>query len=146
MKWQLFALAGASFFAAEAAAPAQMPTPGRPSPTFSPYLNFLRPGSRTLNYFGLVRPEQEFRQSIGQLQQGLTATNQQLTTGLNATAEPTTGHTARFMTHYRYFQTNGSGQTAGVSGGRPSVPTMNATAGANRPTSYTPPAGRGGPR
>src|SRR5262245_56181717 len=30
-------------------------------PTFSPYLNLLRQGDPVLNYYGLVRPEQEFR-------------------------------------------------------------------------------------
>lgn len=30
-------------------------------PTFSPYLNLLRQGDPVLNYYGLVRPEKEFR-------------------------------------------------------------------------------------
>ena len=30
-------------------------------PTISPYLNLLRQGNPALNYYGLVRPEQEFR-------------------------------------------------------------------------------------
>lgn len=48
---------------------------GRPSfsqsrPSFSPYLNLLRGGNSTLfNYYGLVRPEQSFRQFNSQVQQ-----------------------------------------------------------------------------
>ena len=36
-------------------------------PTISPYLNLLRQGSPALNYYGLVRPEQEFRAANDQL-------------------------------------------------------------------------------
>lgn len=40
-------------------------------PSFSPYLNLLRGGNSTLfNYYGLVRPEQDFRQADSQFQQG----------------------------------------------------------------------------
>ena len=39
---------------------------------FSPYLNLLRGGNSTLlNYYGLVRPEQEFRQANQQFQSSL---------------------------------------------------------------------------
>ena len=43
------------------------------SPTFSPYLNLLRGGSSGvgMNYFGLVRPQQQFAQQNQQLGQGL---------------------------------------------------------------------------
>jgi hypothetical protein len=37
--------------------------------TWVPYLNMLRPGNAAVNYFGLVRPEQQAMQAIGQLQQ-----------------------------------------------------------------------------
>lgn len=41
-------------------------------PTVSPYVNLLRSGSGTgLNYYGLVRPELQFGQSLQQLQLGL---------------------------------------------------------------------------
>ena len=36
-------------------------------PTFSPYLNLLRPGDPVLNYYGLVRPEKELRAANDQL-------------------------------------------------------------------------------
>lgn len=38
-------------------------------PAYSPYLNLLRPGNTALNYYGLVRPEQEFRSTNQQFQQ-----------------------------------------------------------------------------
>lgn len=41
------------------------------TPTFSPYLNMLRSGGPALNYYGLVRPQQEFAQQNQQLGQGL---------------------------------------------------------------------------
>src|SRR5262249_56944980 len=49
-----------------------------PPPAFSPYLNLARPGSPTLNYFGLVRPELAFRSGILGLQTGLEDTRLQL--------------------------------------------------------------------
>lgn len=43
---------------------------GQSRPAFSPYLNLLRGGNSTLfNYYGLVRPEQQFRQFNSQTQQ-----------------------------------------------------------------------------
>ena len=43
------------------------------SPTYSPYLNLLRGGNTGVgqNYFGLVRPQQEFAQQNQALGQGL---------------------------------------------------------------------------
>ena len=47
------------------------PAFGNSRPAFSPYLNLLRGGNSTLfNYYGLVRPEQQFRQADSQLQSG----------------------------------------------------------------------------
>lgn len=45
------------------------PAFGQSRPAFSPYLNLLRGGNSTLsNYYGLVRPEQDFRQADSILQ------------------------------------------------------------------------------
>jgi hypothetical protein len=45
------------------------PAFGQSRPAFSPYLNLLRGGNSTLqNYYGLVRPEQNFRQADSILQ------------------------------------------------------------------------------
>ena len=68
----------ALMFSAETAH-AQPPVPGgyvRP-PSFSPYLNLVRGGSSTLNYFGLVRPEVQFRNSLLNLAVTLTRTSKQ---------------------------------------------------------------------
>jgi hypothetical protein len=98
--------------ASASVAHAQPPAPGGPRPpAFSPYLNLARPGSpAVLNYFGLVRPELQFRQSLNNLQQEVTA-NQQMIGGLAAGDPllPATGHTAQFMNHYGYFMNNASG-------------------------------------
>ena len=37
------------------------PRPASNVPSTSPYLNLLRPGGTGINYYGLVRPEQDFR-------------------------------------------------------------------------------------
>ncbi len=112
MKRSGFWSAGAAavvLVASVAAAHAQPPAPGgsRPPP-FSPYLNLARPDSPTvLNYYGLVRPELQFRQSINALQQDVTF-NQQAIGSLAAgnTGLPVTGHTTQFMNHGIYFMNN----------------------------------------
>jgi hypothetical protein len=90
---------------------AQPPVPGgysRP-PTFSPYLNLARGGSAALNYYGLVRPEVQFRQSLLQLSNGVAA-NQQAIGDVNAGlgGTPMTGHPTQFMNLGGYFMSNGS--------------------------------------
>jgi hypothetical protein len=109
-------------------ATAQPPIPGGAAgagsiqrPRFSPYLNLLRPGgSPALNYYGLVRPEQQFRQSIGSLQ-GSVAANQQAISGLQSGLEgpPATGHSTQFLNYSGYFLNSGSGAAGGM-GSRPS--------------------------
>ncbi len=104
-----------------AAATAQGLRPGiapNTRPAFSPYLNLLRPGtSPALNYYGLVRPELAFRDSIQTLQ-GDVATNRRLiTTGQGGAAgEVTTGHNARYLNTGGYFL-NMTGGTGGTGGG-----------------------------
>jgi hypothetical protein len=88
-----------------------------PSPTVSPYLNLLRPGSRAINYYDLVRPQQQFTGAIQQLQ-GEVALNQQAVSDLQGLPVLTTGHRTRFMSYSQYFQNIG-GQT--VSGSSPFV-------------------------
>jgi len=79
------------------------PPPRRPA--FSPYLNLVRPGGGpTLNYFGLVRPELEFRQNIGGLQQqtnSLTEAANNPNT-VDQGIRPT-GNSASFMNYSHYF-------------------------------------------
>jgi hypothetical protein len=80
-------------------------TPGYLTPPVSPYLNLLRGGtSAGVNYYGIVRPEIEFRNSIQSLQQqvntvGAAVINEeQSLSGL-----PPTGHPVRFMNYSHYF-------------------------------------------
>ena len=102
---------------------AQPPNPGGVGgagnvqrPSFSPYLNLLRSGSPALNYYGLVRPEQQFRQSITTLQ-GSVAANQQAIGGIQAEVEgggaPATGHPTQFLNYGGYFLNSGPGAVGG---------------------------------
>ena len=80
-------------------------------PYVSPYINLLRGGTTAgINYYGIVRPEVDFRTGINQLQQQ-TQLNQQLITGLASTTlgPPTTGHPVGFQNHLTYFQNLGGG-------------------------------------
>ncbi len=80
-----------------------------PSPPVSPYLNLLRRGSSpAVNYYGLVRPQIEFRDSIQGLQQQVSALGAE-TANLNASASelPFTGHPVQFMNSSHYFPARG---------------------------------------
>jgi len=83
-------------------------------PTVSPYLNLLRRGqSPALNYYNLVRPQNQFYQSIQQLQQDVGTNAQDLSVlQQTPTGLPPTGHLAGFMTQGAYFMTMGRGQLA----------------------------------
>ena len=102
---------GLAFFVSGAPLLAQAPgivgNPGN-RPAVSPYINLLRAGSSAgVNYYGLVKPEIEFRTGIQRNQQQIAAGQQSLTefsAGLS-----TTGHPTRYMTHWSYFMNNGSG-------------------------------------
>ena len=103
---------------------AQPPVPGAglggaPRPPFSPYLNLNRQGGNSaLNYYGLVRPQTQFQQSIQNLQ-GAVGANQQsignLQTDSLGMAQSPTGHAAGFMTYSGYFLNN---QGFGAAGGQ----------------------------
>jgi hypothetical protein len=73
-------------------------------PSFSPYLNLVRPGGPTLNYFGLVRPELEFRRDIGGLQMQTNTINEAVNNP--NTAEQgirPTGNSASFLNYSHFF-------------------------------------------
>ena len=104
---------------------AQPPVPGggysRP-PAFSPYLNLLRAGgSPALNYYGIVRPQMQFRDAIQNLSNQVDL-NQQAIGNLAATgsALPATGHPTQFMNLGNYFMSNSGGGQSG--GSRPTGP------------------------
>lgn len=90
-------------------ASAQPPGPPPPPPAFSPYLNLLRPGnSPGVNYYGLVRPQMEFRNNIQNLQQQV-SNNRADISGLNNAVIPTTGHTTSFLNTGGYYSGGGRG-------------------------------------
>ncbi|MHC4876030.1 MAG: hypothetical protein ACYTGL_05990 [Planctomycetota bacterium] len=74
-------------------------------PTFSPYLNLLRGENSTLfNYYGLVRPEIEFRAANQQFQSSLGQVNTQLRDYRREAAGSRlsqSGHQVRFMSDLR---------------------------------------------
>lgn len=109
--------------------------PGR-SPTYSPYLNLLRGGNSGVgqNYFGLVRPQQEFAQQNQALGQGLQTLqmqamqggNQQFQGGYGSSQLGATGHpvifnsfgTSRFGGGYTGVGGGQLGGGGGLSGGQ----------------------------
>ena len=104
---------------------AQQPGGFNSRPAYSPYLNLTRPGaSVTQNYYGLVRPEVQARQSVGNLQ-GALAAEQQIIGGLQAggqTELPVTGHQASFLNYRTYFLSGGViGQGSGATNFRTGV-------------------------
>jgi hypothetical protein len=107
--------AGTLLEAAVAQPPAPLREPLR-RPSYSPYLNLTRPGGGPVqNYYGLVRPQVDFQNNLNQLRRD----TQSIATGL-AESQPTgellTGHATGFMTHSRYFGTNGAGARGGATG------------------------------
>lgn len=71
-----------------------------PRPTISPYLNLSRGGTPALNYYNLVRPQQEFQSSINLLD---TRTEQLGHTLAEGPVPLITGHPSQYMTHQRFF-------------------------------------------
>lgn len=103
----LFAFAGTAFAQPQLGAP--------PRPAFSPYLNLARQGgSPALNYYGLVRPEVQARQSIQNLQGAVAANQQALGDVQNGVLEVSeTGHQTMFLNQGSYFLNGGRGTTGG---------------------------------
>jgi hypothetical protein len=84
-------------------------------PTISPYLNLTRRGGSTAsNYYNLVRPQNQFYQSIQQIQQEVGANVQELSAlqQQSASGLRPTGHVAGFLNHGAYFMTMGRAPTA----------------------------------
>ena len=95
---------------------AQPGAPGRPA--FSPYLNLLRPGgSPALNYYGLVRPEINTRQSVQSVQSSTVANQRSIGDILNGAELPATGLTSQFLNHNAYFLNQGTGGRGGARSG-----------------------------
>jgi hypothetical protein len=91
-------------------------------PAFSPYLNLARPGAPAgINYYGLVRPELNFRSSLSGLQTDVATNRDLLTTGRAASGTAgllTTGHAATFLNTGGYFLNSTGGVGAQGGGAR----------------------------
>jgi hypothetical protein len=119
-----------------------------PAPAFSPYMNLLRTENPTyLNYYGLVRPQLDFRQSVIGLRQDVANSQAaiQNITAPDGTVLPTTGHQSFFMNTTGYFMSIGGaagpGRGAAGSGGYGVTrPNLGGQTGSTRPV----PAGGGG--
>lgn len=72
-------------------------------PTFSPYLNLLRDGNPVNNYYGLVRPQQDFQQNLDQVQRNFRQVRQEFDrierdgTRKTQDRQRRSGHRAQFM-------------------------------------------------
>lgn len=91
-------------------------------PAVSPYINLVRPGTApAINYYGIVRPEIAFRNSILGLQGDVEANRQLITTGRDASGPGAgvlaTGHSAVFLNTGGYFLNSAGGIGAGRSTG-----------------------------
>lgn len=98
------------------------------SPSFSPYLNITRGGnSAAVNYYGIVRPQQNFAGALQNLQSqnmagGQSGGDDWLSQGV------TVGTRVRFLNTNGYFQNINGGTTNMSSGGSGTIPV-------NRPNS-----------
>jgi hypothetical protein len=96
---------------------AQPPQAYQTQPAVSPYLNLTRAGGNMANnYFNLVRPQIDFRNSIQSLQTQVD--NISPTSQSGAPGElPTTGHKVQFMNTAKYFGSMSGNATAPRSAG-----------------------------
>jgi hypothetical protein len=86
---------------------------GAPPPPYSPYLNLLRPGANpALNYYGLVRPQQDFARSMQAIHGQLLNTQQAIAD--QASGDLATGHPTYFMNYGGYFMNMGPTVSTGA--------------------------------
>jgi hypothetical protein len=111
-------------------------------------LNLNRAGATAAqNYYGLVRPEMQFRNAYRGLQQQLTNTQMGLAQLTDpATGLPVTGHTPVFLNTGGYFLnlTGGHAGMAGAAGLRGGAATGGGAYGMGTGTGYGMGAGTGG--
>jgi hypothetical protein len=101
----LLALAGLPAAQAQTYAP-PVTNPFQP-PVVSPYLNLRRGGSPAVNYYGVIRPQEQTNASLHQLQQQVTTGQATLAGEAAALALPSTGHPTRFFNYSHYFFNQG---------------------------------------
>jgi hypothetical protein len=86
-------------------------------PSYSPYLNLLRRDNPTYrNYYGLVRPEQQFRSSLQNIEQEVSGNRSRINSVAEGGGLPETGHRTSFLNLGGYFlSTGGLRSSPGVS-------------------------------
>jgi hypothetical protein len=110
---------GLSVSSARAQGPVR-PLTGAPNPPYSPYLNLVRPGANpAINYYGLVRPQNEFARSMQALQSQMNSTQQSLADQQATGDDLTTGHAIYFMNYGGYFMNTNAGRPAVAAPTRP---------------------------
>jgi hypothetical protein len=104
------ALAVCGLLALAGSRPAWAQAPfGRPpvnphvGPAISPFLNLFRGGNPAINYYGLVRPQQDFTANLQQFQYQQGQFNQALLTNVDPNAIAITGHPSQFMNFSHYY-------------------------------------------
>jgi hypothetical protein len=93
------------------------------TPAFSPYLNLFRGGNPALNYYGIVRPQEQFYNYIETHQFGPQA-QQTLQAQQQLLAGQTVSGPATFMSYNGYFLNVGGqrvGTPAAPPGGAPAI-------------------------
>jgi len=99
------------------------PLGGAANPPYSPYLNLVRPGANpAINYYGLVRPQNEFARSMQSLQGQLNSTQQSMTDQAGE-GGLITGHAIYFMNYGGYFMNTGAGPTGATTSTRTPIGT-----------------------
>jgi hypothetical protein len=100
---------------------AQAPQPSyQTQPAVSPYLNLTRAGTNmAINYYGIVRPQIDFRNSIQSLQTQVDNLGAGGATDNAGGGLPATGHKTQFMNYAKYFGVTSSGGSAARTGANP---------------------------
>ncbi|MFT3879829.1 MAG: hypothetical protein QM703_09235 [Gemmatales bacterium] len=93
---------------------AQGAVPAQPSSAFN-WLNLNRQGGSTAqNYFGIVRPNNMFQNSLQNVQQEFGSLTQSATNADSNTVRAT-GHAATFMNYGHYYPKLGTGSSSAAS-------------------------------
>jgi hypothetical protein len=93
-------------------------------------LNLLHGGNPAINYYGLVRPQQEFGNAIQEIQNEMNAPRQTTMAATNSASQPITGHPTRFFNHQGYFFTQqGAGNGGTRTNGTPTPGAVSARPG-----------------
>jgi hypothetical protein len=122
--------------------PATVPNPYYQSP-YSPYLNLFRQGSSVAgNYYGLVRPQEQFQAGISQLQQQTNGLAQNIARAEEFQGYVVTGNRGQFLNYSRYFLNNSLQASAAPRPGQ--APSTRSQPGGSSLTQSLAPGGRGG--